>query len=44
MRTNRRSGDNLFSERLGAFGEFCRKKNAPVLAVYDVGNLDEIRK
>jgi glucose-1-phosphate thymidylyltransferase len=38
------AGDNLFSERLGAFGEFCLEKNAPVLAVYDVGNLEEIRK
>jgi glucose-1-phosphate thymidylyltransferase len=38
------AGDNLFSDRLEAFGEFCRRKNAPVLAVYDVGNLEEIRK
>src|SRR5713226_9014800 len=38
------AGDNLFSERLDAFGEFCLKRNTPVLAVYDVGNLDEIRK
>ena len=38
------AGDNLFSERLAAFGEFCLRKNTPVLAVYDVGNLDEIRK
>ncbi|HWN93745.1 MAG TPA: sugar phosphate nucleotidyltransferase, partial [Methylomirabilota bacterium] len=26
------------------FGRFCRDKNAPVLAVYDVGNLEEIKK
>ena len=38
------AGDNLFSDRLGAFGEFCREKNAPVLAVYDVGDLEEIKK
>ncbi len=38
------AGDNLFSEKLPAFGTFCREKNAPVLAVYDVGNLEEIKK
>src|SRR5438132_5119548 len=38
------AGDNLFSERLDAFGKFCRQKNAPVLAVYDVGNLEEVKK
>ena len=38
------AGDNLFSEKLGDFGEFCRAKNAPVLALYDVGNLEEIKK
>lgn len=38
------AGDNLFSQSLAAFGEFCQQKNAPVLAVYDVGNLDEIKK
>lgn len=38
------AGDNLFSESLGAFGKFARQKNAPVLAVYDVGNLEEIKK
>jgi glucose-1-phosphate thymidylyltransferase len=37
-------GDNLFSDDLREFGDFCRTKNAPVLAVYDVGNLEEIRK
>ena len=37
-------GDNLFSEDLQEFGEFCRTKNAPVLGVYDVGDLNEIRK
>src|SRR5262249_27334195 len=38
------AGDNLFSEKLEAFGNFCCSKNAPVLAVYDVGNLEEIKK
>jgi glucose-1-phosphate thymidylyltransferase len=38
------AGDNLFSERLDGFGKFCREKNAPVLAVYDVGDLEEIKK
>ncbi|HEY6802490.1 MAG TPA: nucleotidyltransferase family protein [Pyrinomonadaceae bacterium] len=37
-------GDNLFSNDLREFGEFCREKNAPVLAVYDVGDLNEIKK
>ncbi len=37
-------GDNLFSHDLFEFGEYCREKNAPVLAVYDVGNLEEIKK
>jgi len=38
------AGDNLFSEKLSDFGRYCREKNAPVLAVYDVGNLEEIKK
>ena len=38
------AGDNLFSQSLEAFGQFCRQKNAPVLGVYDVGNLEEIKK
>jgi glucose-1-phosphate thymidylyltransferase len=38
------AGDNLFSESLGGFGDYCREKQAPVLAVYDVGDLEEIRK
>jgi glucose-1-phosphate thymidylyltransferase len=37
-------GDNLFSSDLTEFGEFCRQKNAPVLGVYDVGNLEDIKK
>jgi glucose-1-phosphate thymidylyltransferase len=38
------AGDNLFSEPLGDFGKFCRGKNAPVLALYDVGDLEQIKK
>lgn len=37
-------GDNLFSQSLGEFGAYCRERNAPVLGVYDVGNLEEIKK
>jgi glucose-1-phosphate thymidylyltransferase len=38
------AGDNLFSEKLDGFGKFAKEKNTPVLAVYDVGNLEEIKK
>jgi glucose-1-phosphate thymidylyltransferase len=38
------AGDNLFSESLGKYGKFCRDKKAPVLGVYDVGSLDEVKK
>ena len=38
------AGDNLFSESLEGFGKICREKNAPVLGVYDVGSLEEIKK
>jgi len=38
------AGDNLFSESLSDYGRFCRHKNAPVLAVYDVGELEQIKK
>lgn len=38
------AGDNLFSQSLEGFGRYCREKRAPVLAVYDVGNLDAIKK
>ena len=37
-------GDNLFSQSLEGFGDYCRRRNAPVLGVYDVGNLAEIKK
>ena len=38
------AGDNLFSESLGEFGRFVRERAAPVLAVYDVGDLEAIKK
>jgi glucose-1-phosphate thymidylyltransferase len=38
------AGDNLFSEKLGGFGAVCREKKAPVLALYDVGDLEQIKK
>jgi glucose-1-phosphate thymidylyltransferase len=38
------AGDNLFSQSLEGFGAVCRQKKAPVLAVYDVGSLEEIKK
>src|SRR5437868_14548752 len=38
------AGDNLFSDDLTDFGAFCRDKRAPVLAVYDVGDLEQIKK
>src|SRR5205823_2588302 len=38
------AGDNLFSQSLGAFGDYCRQKNAPVLGIYDVGSLEEAKK
>ncbi|HUQ21449.1 MAG TPA: nucleotidyltransferase family protein [Gaiellaceae bacterium] len=38
------AGDNLFSEDLTAFGDFCRERAAPVIAVYDVGDLAQMSK
>jgi glucose-1-phosphate thymidylyltransferase len=38
------AGDNLFNQSLDGFGKFAREKRTPVLAVYDVGNLEEIKK
>jgi glucose-1-phosphate thymidylyltransferase len=37
-------GDNLFSNDLRGFGEYCRQQNAPVTGVYDVGDLEQIKK
>ncbi|MCP5523353.1 MAG: nucleotidyltransferase family protein [Verrucomicrobiales bacterium] len=38
------AGDNLFSQSLEDYGRFCREKQAPVLGVYDVGNLELVKK
>ena len=38
------AGDNLFSQPLGDFGRYCREVKAPVLALYDVGDLEQIKK
>lgn len=38
------AGDNLFSQPLVGFGETCRSRNAPILGLYDVGNLDLAKK
>jgi glucose-1-phosphate thymidylyltransferase len=38
------AGDNLFSQSLEGFGRYCREVQAPVLAVYDVGDLEQIKK
>jgi len=38
------AGDNLFSESLAPFAEFASEKNAPALGIYDVGDLDAIRR
>lgn len=37
-------GDNLFNNDLAAFGDYCQQKNAPVTGVYDVGDLEQIKK
>jgi len=37
-------GDNLFSHDLSAFGDYCKQKNSPVTGVYDVGDLEQIKK
>src|SRR5215475_8728720 len=37
------AGDNLFSEPLTDFGRFCRTKESPVLGVYDVKELEQIK-
>jgi glucose-1-phosphate thymidylyltransferase len=38
------AGDNLFSEPIGDFGREAAARRAPVVAVYDVGRLDEMSK
>ena len=37
-------GDNLFSDDLKEFGDYCLQKNAAVTGVYDVGDLEAIKK
>ena len=36
--------DNLLSQSLETFGDYCREVRAPVLAVYDVGRLEDARR
>ena len=38
------AGDNLFDSSLAPFVEFARAKKTTVLAVYDVGDLEAIKK
>jgi glucose-1-phosphate thymidylyltransferase len=38
------AGDNLFDSSLAPFVEFARSKKTTVLAVYDVGDLESIKK
>src|SRR3982750_1093353 len=38
------AGDNLFSQKLEEFGRFCREKKAPVLGVYDVRDIEQVKK
>jgi glucose-1-phosphate thymidylyltransferase len=38
------AGDNLFSESLAPFPAFAREREAPALGVYDVGDLEAIRR
>jgi len=38
------AGDNLFDSSLAPFVDFARAKNTTVLAVYDVGDLEQIKK
>jgi glucose-1-phosphate thymidylyltransferase len=38
------AGDNLFSESLEGFGRAAVEREAPLLAVYDVGDLEAIRR
>lgn len=38
------AGDNLFSHSLEDFGRLCLQKKSPVLAVYDVGSLEQVKQ
>ena len=37
------AGDNLFSQPLGLFGDYCQEINDAVLGVYDVGRLESAK-
>ncbi|MDD5261916.1 MAG: nucleotidyltransferase family protein [Methylacidiphilales bacterium] len=38
------AGDNLFDHSLAGFGDFCKKQNAPAVGIYDVGDMELIKK
>ena len=38
------AGDNLFDSSLAPFVDYCRQADTPVLAIYDVGDLESIKK
>ncbi len=38
------AGDNLFSQSLAGFDQVGRARQTPVLAIYDVGNLEMVKK
>jgi glucose-1-phosphate thymidylyltransferase len=38
------AGDSVFTERLDGFVEFARERSAAVMAVYDVGDLEAIKR
>jgi glucose-1-phosphate thymidylyltransferase len=38
------AGDNLFDSPLEGFAQFCLRRDAPAVGVYDVGDLEEIKK
>jgi len=38
------AGDNLFSESMADFGAYCQKIGGPVLAIHDVGSLEQAKK
>ena len=38
------AGDSLFSERLDGFASFARERDAAAIAVYDVGDLEAMRR
>ena len=38
------AGDNLFDSGLEGFADFCLRRGTPAVGVYDVGDLEEIKK